>query len=53
MTFFGNVFLKNEKCFLLAKNIGRKISSLKILRTKDHPSLNYGPLNFLFGFADS
>ena len=38
---------------LLLKNIGKDLSDLKILITKDPSSLNYGSLNLLFRFTDS
>ena len=55
--FYGDVFLKNKKClnpeFLLVNNISKDFSDLKVLITKDHSSLDYGPLNLLFHFTDS
>ena len=50
-------FWKTKKCsnpeFFLVKNISKDFSDLKNLITKDHSSLNYGPLNLLFRFTDS
>ena len=39
--------------FLLLQNIGKVLSDLKILITRDLYSLNFRPLNLLFRFTDS
>ena len=39
--------------FFISKKVGQEFSYLKVLVTKDHFSLNYGPLNMLFRFTDS
>ena len=50
-------FLKNKTCLnhniLLLQNIGKDLSDLKIVFTRDPSSLNHGPLNLLFRFTDS